>query len=233
MIRYYQATTELFPVAAPVATNFPNGWQPDQSFKPKPIPIRFQPSELTPRIISTAAATAPVGWESYRSLVFKFVRRDVDASVAPSVPVFIPPTPSLAWQAERSDAMRRQSLKVPLPAIVDRGENIPSPPARRKRPTKNFLPRIPDPTDTNRVARFSELLSILYNSLFGQGFLVETGPSSFAMISGGIVETRPPAATDDVTVGVNPGNCWIDTTAGKVWFCIANTLNAAVWNGPF
>lgn len=41
--------------------------------------------------------------------------------------------------------------------------------------------------------------------------------------------TRPPGSTDDITQGWTPGSMWIDTVNFRVWFCVSNNTNNALW----
>lgn len=41
--------------------------------------------------------------------------------------------------------------------------------------------------------------------------------------------TADPTATDDVDLGYSVGSIWINTTNGRVFVCVGNTDNAAVW----
>lgn len=99
--------------------------------------------------------------------------------------------------------------------------------------SKPFLPRVQQRDDPRRMARFTEKLSSLVNSLIAQGLLVQTGPDDWELRPGGFAESRAPTATDDVTTGATPGCSWVDTSAGKMYFCRSNTRGAAVWLGPY
>lgn len=97
---------------------------------------------------------------------------------------------------------------------------------------KPFLPRVQERDNFRRLGRFTEKLSMMVNSLIGQGILVQTGQDDWQLRSGGFAMARPPTADDDVTIGASPGCSWVDTAAGKMWFCQTNTRGAAVWLGP-
>jgi hypothetical protein len=122
------------------------------------------------------------------------------------------------------------------PSPTPPGNNpTPPPPPHPPFPSHNlpFLPRLPQEDEERRLKRITEKLSILYNSLFGQGALTQTGPTSFIMRGGGWVMPRDPTATDDMSIGVLVGVSWVNTGSGRVWFNVSNAVNSAVWRGPF
>jgi len=107
---------------------------------------------------------------------------------------------------------------------------IPGPGRGKAQP---FLPRLPDASDERRLGRIMEKLSSFFNSLVSQAIIQQIGPSAWTLRPGGFTVNRPPGKNDDLTAGVNVGSVWVDTSAGKVWFCINNTVGAAVWTGPY
>lgn len=56
---------------------------------------------------------------------------------------------------------------------------IPTPPHQLSGTGQPYLSRLPREYDERRLARFTEKLSILVNSLFGSGQVVQTGPTTF------------------------------------------------------
>lgn len=54
---------------------------------------------------------------------------------------------------------------------------------------------------------------------------VEFGPRQ------NLTATTAPTITDDSAAGYGVGSCWLDTVAGKIWFCTDATAGAAVWKG--
>jgi len=113
---------------------------------------------------------------------------------------------------------------VPIPVGPGRGKNRP------------FVARVPDVTDERRLGRVTDQVSSILNSLIGQGILVQTGIQVWTLRGAAFISTRSPLATDDATIGANPGNIWINTTNSTVWFCVSNAKSAAVWitvSGPF
>lgn len=108
----------------------------------------------------------------------------------------------------------------------------PSVPAPRVGGFRPFLPRVPN-LDTQhgmeRLRRFTEILSALMNSLFGQGYIVQTGIEQYALVSGGFALARSPGAADDVRQSVQPGMVWVNTLTNQVYVNASNAVGAAVW----
>jgi hypothetical protein len=80
-----------------------------------------------------------------------------------------------------------------------------------------------------RLVRFTEQVSSLLNDLIRRGNLQQTGPSGWTLTGGAFVRTRPPAATDDLSIGAFPGAQWVDTLAKTAWVCISAHPRAAIW----
>ena len=83
------------------------------------------------------------------------------------------------------------------------------------------------------TTRFTEKISALVNSLLAKGHLALVGVSDFSIHTGSFEAARPPAATDDSSTGVVRGSAWVDTAAGRVYFCVTSTVGAAIWRGPY
>ena len=102
------------------------------------------------------------------------------------------------------------------------------------RPTTNlpFLERVPDGSDTRRLARHADKLSQFVNSCLGKGQIVMTDQGEYEIRGGAIVSDRAPTSTDDRSIGAFQGCAWMDTTNEDMYFCLDASLGAARWKGP-
>jgi hypothetical protein len=74
--------------------------------------------------------------------------------------------------------------------------------------SQTLLHRVPDPVDKNRMARFTEIVAGIFNSLFRQGLLVyKGGQTEFAITIEALSGVGPPAAA----LG-QPGAIYFDVT---------------------
>jgi hypothetical protein len=111
----------------------------------------------------------------------------------PQIDVAVPPSPTFTMYAEA-----RAGAPLFLPPFVRggpphtaenfRGQAPPAPvPTGRTIRSKGYLPRCPQPGEKDferRMASFTEKLSMIVNSLIGQGILVQTGPSEWTIDAG-------------------------------------------------
>ncbi len=97
--------------------------------------------------------------------------------------------------------------------------------------TAPLVPKVP--SDDRRLARFTEVVSLIFNSLFGQSYLRQTATGTFKVMTGANTSTLAPTVNDDITLGYEIGNVWVRTSTGKFYVCIDNTDGAAIWNGPY
>lgn len=94
--------------------------------------------------------------------------------------------------------------------------------------SKTLITRIPDAEP--RARRNTEILASVVNSLQTQGLLRQTGLGTWTIAGATIQQTRPPTAADDVnTVHAAPGQAWLDTVTGSLYFCMSAAAGAAVW----
>lgn len=104
------------------------------------------------------------------------------------------------------------------------------------RPSKDkpFIERVPEAAAIdNRLRRFTEKISVCMNSLFGNSYIVQEGQAKYTIRAGAWSAARAPTAQDDLSTGVQPGNAWVDTNAGTIYFCVDNSGFAAIWKGPY
>jgi len=81
----------------------------------------------------------------------------------------------------------------------------------------------------DRLRRFSETLTNCFNSLVGQGYIMELGSAKYQIIGGGFTAGRDPGPTDDLAIGVNPGCIWVNVMTGAVWSNVNNGPGSATW----
>lgn len=86
-----------------------------------------------------------------------------------------------------------------------------------------------DPVQDPRLRRAMEILSSMYNSLVGRGFIRQNPRGVWSIQTGVFQVNRAPGLNDDETIGVLPGNTWINTVTGVAYINIINTPGAAVW----
>lgn len=134
-------------------------------------------------------------------------------------PPWIPGAPWMAL-ALRSGAHGNGGTRAPAPPTP------PGPGRGKRRPNIN---RVPDPTDSRRLSRTTEQLHSFVNSLIRRGELVQTGPATWSLRSGGFVEARDPGLTDDITAGTVVGATWVNSATRDVFVNADNAQNAAVW----
>lgn len=120
----------------------------------------------------------------------------------------------------------------PGPAGPKPGTSPVPTPVRKPDHLKPFLARVPNLDDVRRLGRATDLLAVLINSMFAQGFLQLESADSYRMISGGFAVPRPPMVTDDASIGATIGCSWVDTSAKAAYICVDNSLGSAVWRGP-
>lgn len=80
-----------------------------------------------------------------------------------------------------------------------------------------------------RLRRFTEILSSMYNSLVGRGYIRQDSVGVWSLQTGAFQANRPPGINDDETVDVIPGSIWINTATSTAYMNIINTPGAAVW----
>jgi hypothetical protein len=143
-------------------------------------------------------------------------------STAPGVPIF-----GVPW-----------TFRVPgfsPPAQPSSPPLVPPPPTPGPgRPSKNkpFLPRVPDISTAygqDRLRRFTELVQTIFNSLFGNGDLVQTGQNTYSLRSGGFSAPRAPTAMDDSSIGVKVGSVFVNTLNNSIYINVSSTIGSAVW----
>jgi hypothetical protein len=124
--------------------------------------------------------------------------------------------------------------RLPRGKVIRVGPNFLIPGARK--PNRPLFSRVPetervseDLTLPRRLRRLTDGLVSLLNSLIGQGYIQQTGASSWLSMSGAWTDTRAPGANDDIKAGFAPGNPWVNTATGKIYFCISNGAGAAIW----
>lgn len=84
------------------------------------------------------------------------------------------------------------------------------------------------------IRRDLDLLVAIVNSLYGQGFIVQTGISAYALKAGDrFTAARKPTAFDDSTRGASVGSLWVNTATSKFYVCVSAAAGAALWNGPY
>lgn len=88
--------------------------------------------------------------------------------------------------------------------------------------------------DQRRQRRHSEEVQVILNSLLDQGYvrLADQNPLRFVVVSGGLQGAGPPTSDTDKSQGAIVGCTYVDTTAGRVYFCVSADLNSAIWRGP-
>lgn len=95
-----------------------------------------------------------------------------------------------------------------------------------------LIPR--DPNADKRTRDHVDKLTSLTNSLIRKGQLHFLGAGNWEIVAPQAhAAARAPNANDDISGGFQKGQSWIDTVAGRVYFCVNNALGAAVWNGPY
>jgi hypothetical protein len=87
-----------------------------------------------------------------------------------------------------------------------------------------------DPVQDPRLRRAMEILSSMYNSLVGRGYIRQQPIGVWSLQTGAFQVNRPPGINDDSTVGVIPGSIWINTVTGAAYINITNTPGAATWS---
>jgi hypothetical protein len=113
-----------------------------------------------------------------------------------------------------------------------------APSARRPRPDRLRLARVP--LADRRLQRFTEIVSLIVNSLVDRGHLqavqdVTTAqgaqPVDWLALSGAIPAAQAPTALDDSSTGAVQGALWVDTSAARpaVYVCASATPDGAVW----
>lgn len=111
---------------------------------------------------------------------------------------------------------------------------IPVPPSPIPKLPGNFRAFVPRaPHNDRRLARHTEIVADILNSGVGQGVILQISPNGYRFVNGGFFADAPPTAASDLTIGAVPGCSWVDSTAGKIWFCINNSPGSAIWRGPF
>lgn len=143
-------------------------------------------------------------------------------------PFFGPPIPGSPWFPFPGPSPGTSGQSPALsPEPVD-----PAPPGTAPQvKTKPFVERVPDVQD--RLRRFTEKVSTIFNSLFGRGHLIQVEQNSYAIIGGGRSAARAPTNTDDLSAGIAVGSVWVNTATNRVYINVVNTVGAAVWRGPF
>ena len=84
-----------------------------------------------------------------------------------------------------------------------------------------------------RVRRLTEVVSEIFNSLKGQGFMYRPAFKQWMIAGNPLVANRDPLPTDDVTNGATTGTPWVRQDTNQIWFCVDASEGAAVWNGPY
>lgn len=92
---------------------------------------------------------------------------------------------------------------------------------------KPFLAR--DPRVDARLRRFTELLTDLVNSLIGGGYFQQLQGGKWIVTQPPFNETRDPFIMDDLAAGCVAGMSWYNSVTGKLWYCVDDSLGAAVW----
>lgn len=142
-----------------------------------------------------------------------------------TVPEFLlgPPIPGSPWFAMA--IMFSQEGTSPAPPPTPR----PADSGGGRGKQKPFINRVPKENHERRLARLSETLEGMINSLVSQGILILTGNAEFALRPGCFVEARDPTVTDDKRAGVVQGSHWLNSMTQSVYICVDNTADAASW----
>lgn len=98
-------------------------------------------------------------------------------------------------------------------------------PARSQTPS---IPRAPQAQDP-RVRPHIDKVASLINSLMRRGYIRMGEDGEWEVIGGGFVLPRPPAATDDRTVGAIVGCTYYDSLNDELYVCKNNSIGSAVW----
>lgn len=137
---------------------------------------------------------------------------------APSV-VFGPPIPGAPWM---------EQAMLPVPVVLPEAEE-----AEEAERVGVLVPVIPDALNQARIARQSQIVALLLNSLVRQKIAFRTGENAFAIRGRGFSETREPTVTDDVTAGAWYGTLWVydqgDDEDERCFLCADPTQGAAEW----
>jgi hypothetical protein len=102
---------------------------------------------------------------------------------------------------------------------------IPIWPGATLAPLLNRTPAVED----QRLRRFTELISEMYNSLVKRGYIRKTSETQWAIQTGPFQGTRPPGINDDVTIDAVVGSFWVDTITDVVYVCVSNVQAKARW----
>jgi hypothetical protein len=156
---------------------------------------------------------------------------------APPVPPAAPPAqkPSTFHPAIGINDPGMPWWPLPMPPVYvppPRGGKPPDPVPTGPPQNVQLLLRLPDSDSKEfqaRMRRFSELLSMFWNSLFRQGYMREVAHGQYVPLSGAIVKARVPTLTDDLSTGVNPGNIFVNSLTKTAYMNVDNTIGGAVW----
>src|SRR6185436_9800177 len=97
-----------------------------------------------------------------------------------------PPVPGAPWTQIPGGGIGRGGV----------GSARPSAPAGTSTTGKPFIARVPEVE--NRLRRFTENVSDIFNSLIAHGFIVQTGPSSYEIVNLEEVLTSPLTTKGDL-----------------------------------
>ncbi len=123
-----------------------------------------------------------------------------------------PPVPGAPWLAEKNPWSGQ------FPSL-----------GPKSRPTKQmpFVDRAPQ--GERRLDRFTEQVSVLLNSLIGQGYLQQKQANVYMTLAGALVGQGPPTANTDTTIGAVVGCTYIDLNTLTPYICVRNLLGQALW----
>ena len=151
----------------------------------------------------------------------------VPSEIAPTGFSHATPVPG-PWNGFGSSVFRPAPSSPPAPPPP----NVPPTPgtsfATSNRTKVLSVPRAPDASDF-RVRSHIDAVAGIMNSLLRLGYIRSLGDGEFAINGGGISLPRPPAATDDASVGAVVGMTYYDSLNDRVYVCTNNSSGSAVW----
>lgn len=105
--------------------------------------------------------------------------------------------------------------------------DVPEPP--RREGNRKFVKVNRDPGDNPRLRSFIDLTQEMFNSLGERGFILRDTFLRWSIAPNPYREPRDPTVDDDASVGVLPGEHWVNTESGAIWFCASNLVGNAGW----
>lgn len=237
-------------LVATVARNFPvphptNRMRPTLYYMPLPltgppgaVEQAFDNTQIQCRPPQRNPAAGP--WNPQFSPMFKELVTVTLAGVPPFSPPTVPPEIYPAFPTRATPApgpwnsfggSRIFPPLTPVPAPPPPGVPPVPPPGTAfgpPRQSETRVMRVPESLDDRIRPHFDKVAGI-FNSLFRQGYIVQTSSGEFAIMGGGRSLPRAPAPDDDIRVGAVVGQVFVNTLDGTIYVCVDNSDGSAVW----